>query len=174
MPTRSEYLAAWGAENTVPYPRAVWLDVLPAPASAYPPIDLLPIDMSAVFTSYMQGDVKLYDQVTIQIGDDRFKFMVIGATPADPNTWYVMHADSGEVILFDTREPTLETVNATFAKFTEFLFHLGRFIDFDNGSTGRAARAAELKRQLASIDPVAFAHPESWWNAVVAQLSSAG
>lgn len=175
MPDRSAYLGAWGAENTVPYPREVWLDVLPAPASVYPSIDFLPIDLSAVYTSYVQGEVKLYDQVSLQIGSDApIRFMLIGAVPADPDTWYVMHADSGEVVLIDTAEPTLETVNTTFADFAEFLYHLGRFIDADTGGPGRAARAAELKRTLGRIDPGAFATGESWWSAVIAQLSSAG
>lgn len=175
MPSRSEYLAAWDAENTVPYPRATWIEVLPAPAAAYPSVDFLPIDLSAVYTSYIQGEVKLYDQVNVQVAEGRpMRFMLIGAVPADPDTWFVFNAVTGEVMMLDIEEPSLESVNSSFAKFVDFLYHFGRFIDADTGGSGRAVRAAELRKQLLEIDSAAFADAESWWSAVIHQLSSAG
>lgn len=175
MPDRAEYLAAWdGEENTVPYPRRVWMDTFRLPAEVYPRIDFLPIDMSVVYTAYFTGDVELYDQVTIQIDEDRPEvFMIVGRVPEDANMWFVFDTDTGAIMLLDNDEPGLELVNSTFAHFVDFLYHFGLFIDADEGIDGRAPRAARLKETLMDIDPAAFADPESWWSAAFAQLEGA-
>ncbi|GAA2140157.1 hypothetical protein GALLR39Z86_06430 [Glycomyces algeriensis] len=175
MPSAAEYLAAWGPENNVPYPRKLWMEVLPAPAASYPSIDFIPLDMSEVFTAYLEGEVELYDQVEVRITDVKpYRLMLIGTVPANRDMWFVFNAESGEVMLLDIEAPTIEPVNSSLAAFVDFLYHLGIFIDWDNGTPGRAPRAVELKRQLNEIDPPAFADPESWWSAVIDQLKSGG
>ncbi|MCC3764180.1 SUKH-4 family immunity protein [Glycomyces sp. TRM65418] len=175
MPNAAAYLTTWGHDNTVPFPRELWLEVLPAPAAAYPSIDFLPLDLSEVFTAYLDGEVQLYDQVDVRIAEGKpYRLMLIGTVPADGDMWFVFNADSGQVMMLDIESPSLEPVNSSLAAFTDFLYHFSLFVDADTGSEGRAQRAAELKRRLEDVDPSAFADPESWWNAVIAQLSSAG
>ena len=175
MPDRAEYLAAWdGEENTVPYPRAVWMETFRLPAEVYPEIDFLPIDMSVVYTAYLSGQVELYDQVTVQLNEDTpGTFMIVGAVPDDSDMWFVFDTDTGAIMLIDTDEGALEMVNSTFAHFVDFLYHFGLFIDADEGIEGRAPRAARLRETLMDIDPAAFADPESWWSAAFAQLEAA-
>jgi hypothetical protein len=151
------------------------MEVLPAPAAAYPPIGFLPLDMSEVFTAYLEREVELYDHVEVRITNEKpYRLMLIGVVPADSDMWFVFNAETGQVMLLDIDAPTIEPVNSSLHAFVDFLYHLGRFIDWDNGAPGRAPRAAELKRQLNEIDAAAFADPESWWSTVIDQLSSGG
>jgi hypothetical protein len=170
-------LKAWEPENTIPYPREQWLDEFPAPAAAYPAVDFLPIDMSAVFTAYLEGArFDLYSRINLEMGPDgTLALAVIGAVPDDRDDMlFCLDTDSGRILLLGVGDGTLELVNSTFKALTEFLYHFALFIDADTGGFGRAKRAKALRATLNAIDPEALADRESWWNVALMQLGSKG
>ncbi|MEV0649631.1 SUKH-4 family immunity protein [Phytomonospora sp. NPDC050363] len=165
MPTAAEYGAAWGRGNTVPYPRAAWMKGFSAPSSSYPAIDFIPVDVPAVFTSRVDGELGLYDRVDVQIAGDRpLRFVIVGAVPRSPETWFVLDTVSGAVSVIDVDAASLEAVNTGFARFLDFLYHFGLFARTDGGDH------AGLRRTLEALDPGAFADAGSWWPAVFARL----
>ena len=48
--------------------------------------------------------------------------------------------------------------------FVEFLYGVARFARDEKGGEQHEARARELQRRLAGIDPAAFADAETWWS----------
>jgi hypothetical protein len=83
---------------------------------------------------------------------------------------YCLNGDDGRILLVGLDPFSLETVNSSFALFVEFLWHLERFLQNDQGRATRAAPAAALRHELTAIDPIAFADPESWWSIAFGQL----
>jgi hypothetical protein len=130
MPERDAYLQAWGSDNTIPFPRDQWMSTYAAPASAYPDIDFLPIDMSAVFTAYLTGPIELYDPINLEAGAaEPMRLVVIGAVPADPaSTLLCFDQATGQVLMLGVKDGTLELVNSTFRALVEFLYHFAQFI----------------------------------------------
>jgi hypothetical protein len=167
-----EYVSAWGADNVVRFPRSRWMREFAAPARTYPDVDLLPVDMSAVFTAFLTGRYELFALVDLERGrSGTLQVLVVGAVPADPEaTLFCVDTATGRVLMFGVRDGTLELVNATFKALSEFLFHFALFVDQDTGRAGRARRAAVLRATLTEIDPAAFADPESWWSVTFMQL----
>jgi hypothetical protein len=169
----SAYLQAWEPDNTIPYPRAEWMSEYAAPAAAYPAIDFLPIDMSVVFTAYLEdARFDLYSRIDLDMGrDGKLELAVIGAVPADKDDMvFCLDLGTGRILLLGVGDGTLELVNSTFKALAEFLYHFARFIDADTGGAGRALRAKDLRAKLKRIDPEALADPESWWSVALIQL----
>lgn len=176
MTDSDAYLKAWEPDNVVPYPRAEWLDEFDAPAAAYPEVDFLPLDMSAVYTADLDGArLELYSRIELQMGDEgALALAVVGAVPADKDDMlFCLDADSGQILLLGIDDGTLELVNSTFKALTEFLYHFALFIDADTGSAGRAQRARALRATLTGIDREALADRESWWSVALLQLERA-
>lgn len=172
MPTREEYLQLWGQGNTVTVPLAEWRSKFAAPDAAWPEVDLLPIDMSVAFTSHIDGEYDLFDEFEISYekeGDSQ-TFLILGRMPETRTSFFVLDPNSGVVHLMDPEDMTLETVNATFAAFTRFLYRFAQFVEADEGQETRPARAAVLERELRAVDPVAFGRRDNWWNMVVLLL----
>ncbi|GAA1694645.1 hypothetical protein GCM10009830_48080 [Glycomyces endophyticus] len=172
MRVLQEYVKAWGADNVIRFPRSRWMREFPAPARTYPEVDLLPVDMSAVFTSYLTGRYELFARVDLERGPaGALQVVVVGAVPADPEaTLFCFDTASGRVLMFGAKDGTLELVNASFRTLSEFLFHFALFVNEDTGRAGRARRAAVLRSTLMKIDPAAFADRESWWSMTFMQL----
>jgi len=173
VPDSDAYVKAWEPDNTIPYPRAAWMGEYAAPAASYPAIDFLPIDMSVVFTAYLEdARFDLYSRIDLDMGrDGKLELAVIGAVPADKDDMlFCLDLGSGQVLLLGVSDGTLELVNSTFKALTEFLYHFARFIDADTGGAGRALRAKDLRAKLKSIDSEALADPESWWSVALMQL----
>lgn len=170
MTDRDAYLQAWEPDNVIRFPRAQWMREFAAPASAYPDVDFLPVEMSAVYTAYLTGRFELYDTVNLG-GDGAMQLKVIGGVPSDrDNMLFCFDTGSGRVLLLGVAEGTLELVNSTFKALTEFLYHFARFVDADSGAAGRPARAKALRATLHAIDPAALADRESWWSIALMQL----
>ncbi|GAA2272673.1 hypothetical protein GCM10009853_028080 [Glycomyces scopariae] len=167
-----EYVKAWGPDNVVRFPRSRWMREFAAPARAYPDVDLLPVDMSAVYTGYLTGRHELFSRIDLERGPAvTLRLLVVGAVPADPEaTLFCLDTASGRVLMLGVRDGTLELVNASFKALSEFLYHFAEFVNQDTGRAGRARRAAVLRSTLAKIDPAAFADPESWWSVTFTQL----
>jgi hypothetical protein len=172
MPTREQYLELWGEGNTVPVPVAEWRSKFAAPAASWPEVDLLPIDMSVAFTSYLDGEYALYDEFEIRYEEENETqtFLILGKNPGSQTSFFVLDPDTGVVHLMDPEDMTLETVNASFAAFTRFLYRFAQFVEDDEGEAGRPARAAVLERELKAIDPSAFTRRDTWWNMVMLLL----
>lgn len=172
MPTREEYLELWGEDNTVAAPVAEWRSKFGAPAASWPEVDLLPVDMSVAFTSYIDGRYELFDEFEIRYEEegDTQTFLVLGKMPETQTSFFVLDPDTGVVHLMDPEDMTLETVNASFAAFTRFLYVFARFVEADEGEETRPARAEALERELKTIDPSAFERRDNWWNMVVLLL----
>jgi hypothetical protein len=172
MQNRQDYLNAWESDNVIRFPREQWMREFSAPASAYPDIDFIPIEMSVVFTSYLKGRFDLYANINLNTGpQSSLKLVVIGAVPADRDaTLFCFDTASGRILMLGVDKGTLEPVNSDFKSLTEFLYHFALFLDQDTGPSGRAARAAALREELTRIDPSAFADPESWWSIAFMQL----
>ncbi|WP_155829750.1 SUKH-4 family immunity protein [Glycomyces tenuis] len=143
-----------------------------APANSYPDVDFIPIDMSVVFTSYLDGRFKLYDDIVLELGSQgSLKLVVIGAVPNDPDsTLFCLDTATGRILMLDVNKGTLEPVNSSFRALTEFLYHFALFVSQDSGLAGRAQRAVTLRSKLTQIDSGAFADPESWWSVAFMQL----
>ena len=173
MTDSDAYLKAWEPDNTVPYPRAEWLAEFTAPPATFPAIDFLPIDMSVVYTAYLEdARFDLYSRIDLDMGrDGKLQLAVVGAVPEDKDDMlFCLDLDSGQVLLLGVGDGTLELVNSTFKALTEFLYHFALFIDADTGGAGRAGRAKALRAKLKSIDPEALADRESWWSIALMQL----
>lgn len=173
MTDSDAYLRAWEPDNTVPYPRAQWLGEFAAPAATYPSVDFLPIDMSAVYTAYLEdGRFDLYSRINLDMGrDGTLALAVVGAVPDDKDDMlFCLDTGSGQILLLGVSDGTLELVNSTFKALTEFLYHFALFIDADTGAAGRAQRAKALRATLKRIDPQALADRESWWSIALMQL----
>lgn len=175
MTDSDAFLKAWEPDNTIPYPRQHWMDEFAAPAATYPAVDFLPLDMSAVFTAYLEGaQFDLYSRINLEMGPDgTLALAVIGAVPEERDDMlFCLDTDSGQVLLLGVGDGTLELVNSTFKALTEFLYHFALFIDADTGGLGRAKRAKALRATMNAIDPAALADRESWWNVALMQLGS--
>jgi hypothetical protein len=173
VPDKAAFLQAWEPDNTVPYPRAAWMAEYAAPAASYPEVDFLPIDMSVVYTAYLEdARFDLYSRIDLDMGrDGKLALAVVGAVPADKDEMlFCLDTGSGRILLLGVGDGTLELVNSTFKALTEFLYHFARFIDADTGGAGRALRAKDLRAKLKSIDPEALADRESWWSIALMQL----
>ncbi|MFI9506934.1 SUKH-4 family immunity protein [Nocardia sp. NPDC052566] len=170
-----DYLEAWGDDNIIRFPRSQWIEEFPVPSEAYPDVDFIPIDMSVVFTSYLDGGrFDLYDQINLRLSDDEvMPLIVIGAVPENPDSaLFAFEANGGRVVLLGVDEGALELVNSTFKALAEFLFHFARFVDEDTGIDGRARRATKLLEILRGIDEAAFKNPESWWAIALSKLGA--
>lgn len=175
MTDSDAYLKAWEPDNVIPYPRRQWLGEFAAPAEAYPAIDFLPIDMSAVFTAYLEGArFELYSRIDLDMGPNgTLALAVIGAVPDDRDDMlFCFDGDSGQVLLLGVGDGTLELVNSSLKALAEFLYHFALFIDADTGSLGRGRRAKALRATLHGIDPEALADRESWWSIALMQLGA--
>jgi hypothetical protein len=173
VPDSDAYLKAWEPDNTIPYPRAEWMGEFAAPAATYPAIDFLPIDMSVVYTAYLEdARFDLYSRINLDMGrDGTLALAVVGAVPADKDDMlFCLDTGSGRILLLGVGDGTLELVNSTFKALTEFLYHFALFIDADTGGAGRALRAKDLRAKLKRIDPQALADRESWWSVALMQL----
>ncbi|WP_051393544.1 SUKH-4 family immunity protein [Glycomyces arizonensis] len=170
MTDSDAYLRAWEPDNVIRFPRDQWMREFAAPAASYPEVDFLPIDMSAVYTSYLTGRFELYSTINLG-GEETMRLKVIGAVPSDrENMLFCLDTKTGRVLLLGVAEGTLELVNATFKALTEFLYHFALFVDADTGAAGRSLRAKALRATLNAVDPGAFADRESWWSIALMQL----
>jgi hypothetical protein len=170
------YLKAWESDNVIPYPRDAWIGEFKAPAATYPAVGFLPIDMSAVFTAYLEGArFDLYSRINLDMGPDgTLPLAVVGAVPDDRDDMlFCFDGDSGRILLLGVGDGTLELVNSTFKALTEFLYHFALFIDADTGSADRAKRAKALRATMKGIDSQALADRESWWSIALMQLEGA-
>ncbi|MCC3763965.1 SUKH-4 family immunity protein [Glycomyces sp. TRM65418] len=176
MTDSDAYLRAWEPDNVIEYPRAQWIGEFAAPASVYPEVDFLPIDMSAVYTAYLDGArFDLYSRIDLDMGEEgTLALAVIGAVPHDRDDMlFCLDTESGQVLLLGVEDGTLELVNSTFKAFAEFLYRFALFVDADTGSAGRARRAAGLRTAMRGVDPEALADRESWWSIALMQLEGA-
>lgn len=169
---RQSYAQAWGDDNIIRFPRDQWIEKFTAPLRSYPDVDFIPIELSVVFTSFLQGRFDLYSVINLDLGPQRaLTLVVIGAVPADrDNTLFCLDSGSGQVLMLGVTGGTLEPVNASFKQFTEFLYHFAVFVSQDSGIQGRAQRATALRTALADIDPSAFANPDTWWSVAFVKL----
>jgi hypothetical protein len=172
MPTREQYLELWGEGNAVSVPLAEWRSKFAAPAASRPEVDVLPIDMSVAFTSAVDGEYDLFDEFEVHYEEegDSQTFLILGKMPETRTSFFVLDPNTGVIHLMDPEDMTLETVNATFAAFTRFLYVFAQFVEADEGQATRPARAEVLEMQLKAIDPSAFARRDNWWNMVVLLL----
>lgn len=172
MQNRQDYLNAWEPKNVIRFPREQWMNEFSAPESSYPDIDFIPIEMSVVFTSFLNRRFDLYSNINLDMGSQgSLKLIVIGAVPADRDaTLFCFDTASGRILMLGVDKGTLEPVNSSFRALTEFLYRFAIFLDQDTGVSGRATRAAALRAELFQIDPNAFADPESWWSIAFMQL----
>ncbi|MFG3342464.1 SUKH-4 family immunity protein [Glycomyces sp. NPDC048151] len=177
MTDADAYRKAWEPDNTIPYPRAEWLAHYTAPAATFPAIDFLPIDMSVVYTAYLEdAQFDLYSRIDLDMGrDGKLRLAVVGAVPEDKDDMlFCLDLDSGQVLLLGVGDGTLELVNSTFKALAEFLYEFALFIDADTGGAGRAQRAKALRAKLNAIDAGALADRESWWSVALMQLGAKG
>ncbi|WP_205326668.1 SUKH-4 family immunity protein [Glycomyces sp. YM15] len=173
MTDSDAYLKAWESDNVVPYPRDAWIGEFKAPATTYPAVDFLPLDMSVVYTAYLEdARFDLYSRIDLDMGrDGKLALAVVGAVPDDKDDMlFCLDTGSGQILLLGVSDGTLELVNSTFKALAEFLYHFALFIDADTGAAGRAKRAKALRAELTAIDPEAFADRESWWSIALMQL----
>ncbi|MDA1363110.1 SUKH-4 family immunity protein [Glycomyces luteolus] len=174
MRERQTYVQAWGESNVIRFPRDAWIEQFPAPRETYPDVDVIPIEVSVVFTSLLNGRFDLYSVINLNVGpQSTLQLVVIGAVPADSdNTLFCLDSGTGRVLMLGVSNGTLEPVNATFKQFSEFLYHFAIFVRYDNGKQHRAQRASVLRSQLERIDPSAFADANSWWSVAFTKLES--
>ncbi|MFB8282028.1 SUKH-4 family immunity protein [Nocardia colli] len=172
---RQKYIDVWGDDNVVPFPRDQWMSSFRAPVGAYPDVDLLPVDMSAVFTSALDGSrFNLYDRINIEIGPNEvLTLRVIGAVPAATGSMlFGFDVDGGRVVLLGVGEGTLELVNSSLKALVDFLYLFACFIDEDSGVVGRPERATDLRKAFLAIDASALNNPESWWSISLSKLGA--
>ena len=165
-----DMLGLWG-ENGLLYLPADRVEGMRFDLGTLPPEAAVPGQVPLLFTAYIEGDFELFSLLEIQVGDrEPLGLVVIGAVP-DEKMYYCLDGDTGAVLLLDVGDTTgLEVVNSTASRFVEFLYRLEHFIRADQGKSTRAIPAAQLRAELADLDPTAFADPESWWNVAFAQL----
>jgi hypothetical protein len=170
MTADPRFLALWRIDQMVPFPRESWLEG-GIPEQDLPYGDEIPQDVSIVYTAQIEAGFDLYDIIQLTTDDDSLdiKLIVLGAVAANPNLLYVMDPRTGEILQLDLEERDIQGVNTNFRTFVEFLYHLGRFVQDDEGKQDRAARAAELTQIFHAIDPKAM-KPECWWPLVLEQL----
>ncbi|MDA1361744.1 SUKH-4 family immunity protein [Glycomyces luteolus] len=176
MTDSDAYLKAWEPDNVIPFPREAWIGEFKAPKATYPVVDFLPIDMSVVYTAYLEdARFDLYSRINLDMGrDGTLELAVVGAVPDDKDDMlFCLDTGSGQVLLLGVSDGTMELVNSTFKALTEFLYHFALFIDADTGGAGRARRAKVLRGTLNGIDPQALADRESWWSIALMQLEGA-
>lgn len=129
------------------------------------------MEVSVVFTTFVKGEIELFDVVKMQVGNaEPVNMVIIGAVPEDDDLLFALNLASGAVLLVDLNQGAVETVNSTARDFVEFLYRLSMFIDADQGRASRAEPAARLRQELTRLDRMAFEDPESWWSAAFAQL----
>jgi len=141
----------------------------------FPPDGILPMEVPILFTVLIgRDDIEMFTSLTIEPTEGAAaSVMVIGAVPEDPELLFVLNPASSEVLLLDLPQSTVETVNSTLSVFVEFLYRLGRLIANDPGGRERAERATRIRSELVKEDPVAFAHPDTWWSTAFAELAKA-
>ncbi|MGM7646560.1 SUKH-4 family immunity protein [Nocardia sp. JW2] len=175
MPENADYAKAWGAGNSTVFDRASWMAELPAPSTAYPSADTLPMEMSVVF-QFGAGSTGLepYDRFNIDLGGgEKIELILLGSVPgSDGSMIFGFDISVGRVVLLGLNRGTLELVNSSLAAFVEFLYQFALFIDADRGLPGREERARRLREKLAAYDPGAFVDPDSWWNVVLSSLAA--
>jgi hypothetical protein len=170
------YLRAWEPDNVIRYPRARWIREFDAPAGTFPEVDFLPIDMSVVYTAYLEdARFDLYTKINLEMGDEgTLALVVVGAVPSDKDDMlFCLDTASGQILLLGVSDGTLELVNSTFKALADFLYQFALFIDADTGGAGRGRRASALRAKLKGIDPKALADRESWWSIALMQLEGA-
>lgn len=169
-----DYIKAWGVENYLVFDRYAWMREFPAPAVAYPDSDTLPMEMSVVFqVGVGSTGLETFDRINLDIVDNEsISLIVLGSVPnSDGSMVFGFDISGGRVILLGLDGGTLELVNSSLAKFVEFLYRFALFVDNDRGISSRASRASELRQELTSCDPDAFADRDSWWGVVLGSLS---
>lgn len=170
MTADPRFLALWRIDQMVPFPRESWLEG-GIPEEDLPHGDEIPQDVSIVYTAQIEAGFDLYDVIQLTTGDGSLdiKLIILGAVATNPNLLYVMDPSTGEILQLDLEERDIQAVNSTFRTFVEFLYHLGRFLQDDDGKQDRAARATDLAHIFQAIDPAAM-KPECWWPLVLEQL----
>jgi len=170
MTADPRFLALWRIDQMVPFPRESWL-AGGIPERDLPYGDEIPQDVPIVYTAQIEAGFDLYDiiQLTTEDGSLDIKLIVLGAVASNPNLLYVMDPRTGEIVQYDLEVSDVQGVNSNFRTFVEFLYHMGRFVQDDEGKEGRAERAAELATIFQAIDPEAM-KPECWWPLVIEQL----
>lgn len=140
------------------------------------PDGAVPIDVPIVFTAVVDGPAKLFDLIEIEFGGQgTLRLIVVGAAPHDQDLLFCLDASSGSIALVGLKRPSVEPVNASMRAFVEFLLHMARLIDADQGAGPERTRSARaLRERLAELDPTAFADPENWWAMAFDQLVGAG
>ncbi|MFC4334974.1 SUKH-4 family immunity protein [Salininema proteolyticum] len=169
MTSRNELLQAWGADNTVEFPAAAWAAETAAPPEAWPDVPLLPAELSVFFTAEARGQFEFGARIALRYedSDEDQTLIVVGTVTEDPDLLFTVDADTGEVLLINPAEQSMELVNSSLRSFSEFLRELGLFIDADRGGDTRPERALALERRFRDLDPAALEDPESWWSVAV-------
>lgn len=173
--TYTDLQSLWG-DRLVHFPLDKFDDVLgPLGPELFPPNGAQPIDVPILFTSTVTyPQMELYTQLELEVGEEKYSLIVLGASPRNEELLFCLNADTGTVLLLDLGAPALELCNSSYAAFVEFLYRLGQLIATDPGGRERARRAVQLHDRLQSLDPVAFEDPEAWWPMAFAQLESTG
>ncbi|MCP2343641.1 SUKH-4 family immunity protein [Actinomadura rupiterrae] len=166
-----DMLAQWGEDGLLYIPVDLLERIRFDPATLSPKA-AIPGEVPLLLDAYIDGDIKLFGVLEVQVGaDEPLGLIALGRVPDDEAMYYCLNGDSGQVLLLTADEPAgLELVNSTLAHFVEFLFRVDRLIRADQGKTTRAVPAGRLHAELAELDPAAFEDPESWWSIAFAQL----
>ncbi|MFI5843761.1 SUKH-4 family immunity protein [Catenuloplanes sp. NPDC051500] len=174
--TYAELRSLWGDGNLIHFPLDKFDAVLgPLGPELFPPDGAQPIDVPILFTTVIaHSQIEVYTHLQLEVGDEEYELIVLGASPRDDELLFCLNAATGAVLLLDLGTPALELCNSSYATFVEFLFRLGQLIATDPGGRERARRAMELHDRLESLDPAAFADPEAWWPMAFSQLESTG
>ncbi|MFC4068825.1 SUKH-4 family immunity protein [Actinoplanes subglobosus] len=169
MAVDPRFPAVWGPDELFAYPRDKWI-ADGVPAAALPDGDEIPLEVTVVYTAFLDGEIGMFDilHLTGEDSDLDIKLTVVGAVAENHNLLYVLDQRTGEVLQFDLEEQDIQAVNSSFRQFVEFLWKFALFVEADEGKQGRRERALRLSGELRAIDPQAF-EADAWWPLVIDQ-----
>jgi len=163
MTDYDDLVALWGQDMIIHFPIDQLGDVVTCGPDPFPPDGALPIEVPLLFTTALDGQVKLFSVLTIHAGDSATRLVVIGGAPDDDDLLFCLDPATGAVGLLQFTEPALEHVNASLKHFVEFLYRISRFIGEGHRGAQRVSNAHHLRHDLTALDPTAFTDTESWW-----------
>ncbi len=171
----SSVAALWGDDQLVHLPLDRLDSEIRFDAALLPAGWALPADVPMLFTVQLPESIPLFATVEFRVGStETVRLIVLGAAPGNSSLLCCLDIATGVVALPDTEAPGLELVNSSAGLFVEFLYRLAQFFEADTGSADRAARARDLRPELAALDSAAFQDEQAWWSLVFTQLANAG
>ncbi|MFF3221737.1 SUKH-4 family immunity protein [Nocardia suismassiliense] len=133
----------------------------------------MPAEVPVLLTTHIGGDIRLFSLIRIEVEQRlNVELIVLGSVPRDPGMLYCLDCETGAVLLLCLDGPSLETVNSDFTTWVEFLYRLQRLLETADSRQGCIDAADALERDLARLDPIAFADPESWWSTAFGLLKA--